>query len=113
MTSAFPILIVLFTSFLGGVAALLIKKASQKFSFNISLITKNKLLIIGFFLYIITSILFLVALKFGSLVELFPLTSTTYIWSVILSAKFLKEKINIYKILGIAVIILGAFFIVH
>lgn len=40
-----------------------------------------------------------------------PLTSITYIWTLVISYKFLKEKITFKKIIGIILIIVGAIII--
>lgn len=39
----------------------------------------------------------------------YPLTSLTYVWSLALSAAFLRERITMRKLLGVAAVCLGAF----
>jgi drug/metabolite transporter (DMT)-like permease len=62
-------------------------------------------------LYAIGTALFIPALKGGELSVLYPIVALTYIWVSFLSVKFLGEKMNKLKWLGIALIILGVSFI--
>ena len=62
-------------------------------------------------MYGISTILFIPALKGGELSVLYPFVALAYIWVSLLSVKFLGEKMNKVKWLGIALIILGVSFI--
>lgn len=106
-TSMYSILIVLASCLISAVGAIFLKKSTKTITFKIKSFTHNRLLIIGAALYSLSTILFVPALKNGELSVLYPLVSTTYIWVIILSYKFLKEHINIYKLIGIIVIIVG------
>lgn len=64
-------------------------------------------LIVGFILYGIGALVMIKAYKFGKLSVLQPIISLNYVISLILGVYILKEKINIYKVLGIIIIILG------
>ena len=100
------IIIVLFASFLGAIGALNIKKSSNKINLKFkSFLNKN--LIMGFFLYGISSIMYLYTLKKGELSVMYPLVSTTYIWTTVFSIKHLNEKMNRYKYFGLIAIIFG------
>ena len=65
----------------------------------------------GVGLYAIGTILFIPALKGGELSVLYPFVALNYIWVSLLSVKFLGEKMNRFKWLGIALIIIGVSFI--
>jgi uncharacterized membrane protein len=56
-------------------------------------------------------LLFIPALKGGDLSVLYPFVALAYIWVSLLSVKFLGEKMNKFKWLGIALIIIGVSFI--
>ncbi len=71
----------------------------------------NYYLILGVFLYAVSAILYSIALKGGELSIIYPLVAISYIWVILLSKYFLKEKINNFKWMGISAIILGIIFL--
>ena len=70
-------------------------------------LVKNYYLISGFLLYGVSTVLFILALRGGELSILYPTVATVYAWIALFSIKFLNEKMNKWKILGIALIIIG------
>ncbi|MEQ6390979.1 DMT family transporter [Bacillaceae bacterium S4-13-58] len=68
--------------------------------------------ILGGFFYGTGAILNIVTLQLLPYTVVYPLTSITYIWTLIISALFLKEKITVKKILGLTLIVAGAFLLV-
>jgi drug/metabolite transporter (DMT)-like permease len=92
---------------IGSFAAFFLKKSTSME--NIALIIKSKYLYLGGILYLLSALLNIYLLKVIPYTIVLPLTSITYIWSFIISYKFLKEKITYKKIIGISFIILGAF----
>ncbi len=106
-TPIWTIIVTLIACFIGAFGPMYLKRASGKLSFNIIELIKNKDLIIGIFLYGIATIIFIPALKFGQLSVLYPLVATTYMWSTLIAIKFLGEKMNKFKWIGIIVIIIG------
>lgn len=106
-TSLWSIVLILISTIFGSFGALFIKLGSKTFSFNLTRLLKNYNLILGFFLYGVSYVLFIVALKGGKLSVLYPLVSVGYIWIIIISMKFLGERMNIWKWTGIVIIILG------
>ncbi len=109
-TQLWAVGLVLLGSLLGSFGPILLKKASGK-SFKIKDIIKNYYLIGGFLLYGVGTVLFIPALKGGELSVLYPLVATTYIWVSLWSVKFLKEKMNKQKWIGVLLIIIGVVFI--
>lgn len=103
--------LVLAATVVGALGPILLKKGSKNFSLNPKILIKNYHLIFGVCLYMVGTALFVWALRGGELSILYPLVSITYIWVSILSIKFLKEKMNKYKWIGISLIILGVAFI--
>ena len=99
-------LILIIMTLIGAIASLYLKKASNlEGMFNI---IKNINLYIGGILYLISAILNIYILKFLDYSIVLPLTSVTYIWTMILSYFKLNEKINKKKIIGVILIIIGA-----
>ncbi|MFL0163858.1 EamA family transporter [Candidatus Clostridium helianthi] len=64
-------------------------------------------LLVGFFLYAIGALMMIIAYKFGSLSVLQPVLSLNYVLSLILAQIILNETINLTKIIGVVIIILG------
>ena len=93
-------------TFLGSVASLFLKKASS--SVEISILLKNWNLYAGGVLYVISALINIYVLKFLPYSVVLPLTSITYIWTMLLSYIFLKEKVHSKKIIGVFVILFGA-----
>ena len=109
-TSILAIIVINFCSILGALGALYLKKGTSTLSFSILSLIKNKNIIIGILIYAISTVFFIPALKFGDLSVLYPFVATTYVWGTIFSIKFLKEKMNIYKWIGLILIIIGVTF---
>ena len=99
-------LILIIMTLIGAIASLYLKKASN--SEGMLNIIKNMNLYIGGILYLISAILNIYILKFLDYSIVLPLTSVTYIWTMILSHFKLNEKINKKKIIGVILIIIGA-----
>lgn len=91
---------------LGSVAALFLKKASR--SENVFKMLFNCNLYIGAGLYLISSVLNIWVIKYLNYSVVLPLTSITYIWTMVLSYWILKEKITKKKVFGIGLIVIGA-----
>ena len=62
---------------------------------------------IGLSLYGFSTILLILALRDGELSLLYPVISLTYVWVTIMSVMAFGEKVNAFKIAGIAVICAG------
>jgi len=106
-TPFFAVMLVLTASVLGAFGALMLKKSSNAISRNTMASLRNKALFIAVFLYGVSTIIFLFALKYGELSVLYPFAATTYVWVALLSIFFLKEKMNAFKWAGILAIIIG------
>ncbi len=110
-TQLYAILLVVFATMIGSFGPVFFKKAAEKKITSIMSLITNYNLIIGVFMYGVSSIIFIPALKGGELSILFPLVSLSYIWVALLSRFFFDEKITTFKWIGIAMIVIGTFFI--
>jgi len=110
-TQLWAIGLVVLATVIGAFGPILLKKASAKKLSNIKSLMANYPLFGGVALYGISTILFIPALKGGELSVLYPFVALVYIWVSLLSVKFLGEKMNKYKWIGIFLIILGVSFI--
>ena len=105
------IALVLFCTLLMSIGQLLYKKGANLLEFNLMAIITNYQLILGYGIYILAAILLIIALRYGELSVLYPITATSYIWIALLSMFFLSEVIGVYKWVGIILIIFGISFI--
>ena len=106
-TELFSILLVFIGTIIGSFGALYLKIGSKDFSINIKKMIRNYKLILGLLFYGLSSVFYVTALKWGELSVLYPFTSIGYIWVCFLSMKFLNEKMNKLKWLGVITIIIG------
>ena len=102
-------IVLLIMTMFGSVASLFLKKASG--SNDLIVMLKNINLYIGGFLYVSSAVLNIWLLKILDYSVILPLTSLTYIWTMILSYFILKEKITVKKIAGVCLILVGAIII--
>ena len=110
-TQLWAIGLVITATLIGAFGPILLKKASAKRLSKLSSLATNYHLFGGVALYAIGTLLFIPALKGGDLSVLYPFVSLAYIWVSLLSVKFLGEKMDKFKWLGIALIIIGVTFI--
>jgi len=106
-TNVWSIVLAVIVTIIGTIAAIYLKLGSKNFSFNPLIVIKNYKLMLGFFLYGVSSILFIIALKGGELSVLYPLLSIGYLWISLASIKFLNEKMTTLRWAGIVFIIIG------
>ncbi len=91
-------------SVLGAFGALFLKKGAKNFKFSSPF---NANLVIGFVLYVFTTVFFILGLQYSPLSFFYPFTALLYIFAALLGFFVLKEKITLFKLLGICLIILG------
>jgi len=61
----------------------------------------------GYCLYGVNTVLLVFALRDGELSILYPIIALTYVWVTILSAVFFHESMNLPKLLGVAIVVIG------
>ena len=104
MTELWAMGLVVLASMFGSLGPIFFKKGSKM---PITQFYKNIDLLLGVFMYGISTIIFIPALKGGELSVLYPLVALVYIWTSLLSVKYLHEKMNVYKWSGILIIMIG------
>ena len=97
-------------TFGGSIASIFLKKASA--SRSILSLIKNINLYIGGFIYIICAILNIIVLHKLDYSLVLPLTSITYIRTMILARTILKEVISPKRLIGLLFIITGVIILV-
>jgi undecaprenyl phosphate-alpha-L-ara4N flippase subunit ArnE len=101
------IILILISCLLAAGGSLFLKKASGNIKFDKIRSLLNQNLILGIALYIISGAMVVALLKFNDLSFIYPLTALTYVFVAVISWKYLNEKINIYKITAISLIVIG------
>jgi uncharacterized membrane protein len=92
---------------IGAAAQMLMKMGAQPANPSLMGYLTDLPLLSGYTLYGFSALLFTLALRDGELSRLYPVIALTYVWVTILSIPMLHETINIYKVVGIATIVLG------
>lgn len=95
---------------IGAFASLALKKGCVNLS--LKLIYKNVWIYIGGLLYLSTVVINIILLKYLDYTVVLPFTSLTYVWSALLAFLFLKEKIYLKQMVGLTMIVCGAFLLV-
>jgi len=108
MTQTWSIQLTLLAVLVGAVGPIFLKKAAPHIHFRkpITLLT-NHFLILGVLAYVLSTAIYVPALRGGELSVLYPLISLSFVLVSFFSVLFLNEKMNKMKWLGVLFIILG------
>lgn len=109
MVNLISVLLVLIGSFIGAVGTLFIKKGTNKYSFW--KLWMSKYFWMGMSLYVFSTLFYVTALRREELSVVYPLVSTTYIFTTYLSVRYLGEKMNKWKWIGLFGIVFGVILI--
>ena len=82
---------------IGSSGQLLFKLGSSSVTLSLGSWVTNVKVITGMMLYGVSAILFIFALKYGSLSVLYPVIATSYVWVALLSNKVLGEPLSLPK----------------
>jgi multidrug transporter EmrE-like cation transporter len=74
-------------------------------------ILTNVPLLAGYVCYGVNTVLLVMALRQGHLSVLYPIIALTYVWVTILSPMFFVDHLNIFKVTGVGLIVVGVSFI--
>ncbi|MGK0551395.1 EamA family transporter [Enterococcus faecalis] len=108
------LMLLLLTTFTGSAGALALKKGMNVLPvFSLKYLLVNVWLYLGSLLYIFSAITNIWLFAYLDYSIAFPMTSLTYIWTVIISYFIFKEQLTLRKFLAIGLIILGVAVISH
>jgi multidrug transporter EmrE-like cation transporter len=106
--SRLPVLLVLGCTVLGAAAQIFMKFGANRLTHpGLIGIATNPPLLCGLALYGLSTVLLVLALKEGELSLLYPVIALTYVWVTVLSLFLLHDQPNPYKLVGIAIIVIG------
>jgi drug/metabolite transporter (DMT)-like permease len=103
-------LLVLVASFVGSFGAVFLKSGSAHLRQSFWRIF-NVQLALGVALFLGSSYFFVMGIRHGELSVLYPMVSLGYIWTVIWAKIFFQEAFTRQKFMGLALILLGVFFV--
>jgi drug/metabolite transporter (DMT)-like permease len=101
--------LVVFCTFIVAVAQILMKSGADYAKVHpgpIGIVT-NPVLVVGYGLYAVVTVLIVVAFKDGELSVLYPILSLSYLWVAVLSFFIFHDTLNAYKLIGVSVIMCG------
>lgn len=110
-TEPWAVASVLAATMLAAVAGYLLKRGADDTYISRKQIRISRSVLAAVALYLLSAALFFLGLLGGPLSVLFPLTAVEYVWIVLLAYKFLHERINAWKGVGIACIVVGVFLV--
>jgi drug/metabolite transporter (DMT)-like permease len=107
MNKLFAVAVIFIATFIGAIGAIFLKKGAKHIKLRVELTPENRFIIAGVFMYVVGILMYMLVLRALPLSIAYPLTSVSYLWIVLLSRKYLKEKIDIWRWAGIFLIIGG------
>ncbi len=107
---AFVIATILLAALIAAVAQYIFKRTLKEFKFNVSGIyhvLKNKMILFGLFLYVVSLVIYLFALKYTPLSFAYPTFASAFIFIAVISKFYLNERIGMLRALGIGLVVIG------
>jgi multidrug transporter EmrE-like cation transporter len=101
------VLLVFCCTIVGAAAQIFMKKGMDAFTPTVAGTLFNFPLILGYALYGVNTLMLVLALRDGELSMLYPIIALTYVWVTLISYTLLHEPPDLYKNLGISVIVVG------
>jgi drug/metabolite transporter (DMT)-like permease len=101
------VMLVAIASFIGSFGALFLKAGASKLNRGLRYLVFNGRLLLGVALFCASSVAYVVGIRRGELSVLYPLVSLSYIWTLLWSVLFLKERLSRNKIYGLLLIVAG------
>jgi len=106
-------LVVAGCALIGSIGQIAFKKGSDMIDLSkISSILGNKWLILGLFLYGMATIGYILSLRRMDLSQAYPIIALSYLFTMLLSLKFLGEKVAGINILGSMLLLLAVYLMV-
>jgi multidrug transporter EmrE-like cation transporter len=110
MTVATPVssmLLVLLASFVGSFGAVFLKSGAGRLHRNLGSLVFNYPLMLGVFMFLLSSYFFVLGVRKGELTVLYPMVSVGYVWTLVWSRLFFGEPFTRTKFVGLGMIIAG------
>src|SRR5947209_10855293 len=112
VTTPFSSMVLVFTgAFIGSIGAAFLKAGAGRLQASLAALASNWQLALGILAYCISSVFFVYGNTRGELSVLYPIVSLGYIWTLVWSRVFFNEPFTRVKFFGIALILVGVFFL--
>ncbi len=99
--------LVLFGSLIGSIGAAFLKAGAIVLTRHWTSLVYNWKLFLGVFMYLLSSVFFIMGIARGELSVLYPMVSLGYICTLAWSRIFFHEKITSTKLAGVGLILVG------
>ena len=99
--------LVLVGSFIGSFGAVFLKAGAGKLRRDLKTLFFNWRLAAGVAMFLLSSFFFVLGVRKGELTILYPMVSLGYVWTLFWSRLFFKEPFTRFKLLGLALILVG------
>ncbi len=108
-TAARSIALVILCTVIGAAAQILMRWGADHISGETGVmgLLTNWPLIAGYACLGLNTLLLIVALRDGQLSVLYPIIALTYVWVTVLSPMLFPDTINVYKVVGVGLIVGG------
>mgnify|MGYP001769279670 CR=1 FL=1 len=107
-TERWAIALIIFMTLITSTAQIFYKLAAADFSLSVEGILLNWPLWVGGILYLISSVMMIIAFKGGDISVLYPIIALSYVWVSLASPRiFPADSMNTLKWLGIVAIVGG------
>lgn len=103
------IMLVLMASLIGSIAAVMLKSGANRMGRPWRHWSGR--IVAGVVLFLISSVLYVMGLREGSLTVLYPMVSMSYVWILLWSRIFFGEQFNRPKVVGLLLLLVGVVFI--
>ncbi len=103
----FLIGLLIIATLLSATGMFFLKLSAATFKLHPIRIIKNWQFLLAGLLYALSLALYVIILKYLPISIAYPLTSLNYVWAAGLSAKYLGEKVDVWRWTGIGLIIFG------
>ena len=107
MNNFLLILVLIIATLFSATGMFFLKKSATTFKLNPIAIITNWQFMLACGLYLLSLGLYVIVLKYIPISIAYPLTSINYVWAAGLSAKYLGEKVDVWRWTGIGLIIFG------
>ncbi len=103
----FLIGVVVLATLISATGMFFLKRSAATFKLHPIAIIKNWQFLVAGILYATSLAIYVIVLRYLPVSVAYPLTSMNYIWAAGLSTRYLGEKVDVWRWIGIALIIVG------
>jgi multidrug transporter EmrE-like cation transporter len=111
VTPVSSILLVVVASLFGSFGMVFFKAGASNLKAGLRSLIFNWRVFVGVFLYLLSSVFFVLAMKHGELSILYPLVSLGTVWTLVWARLFFGERLTKTKLAAVGLIVAGIVFL--